>query len=66
MSDQTTFTKNVGICGFPGSGKTWCSLYTSLHALSKGLVVLLIALLAKQAIQLGVKHWRKMFYILTD
>ena len=66
MSDQTTFTKNVGIRGFPRSGKTWCSLYTSLHALSKGLVVLPTALLAKRAIQLGGKHWHKMFYIPTD
>ena len=66
MSDQTSFTKNVGIRGFPGSGKTWCSLYCSLHALSKGLVVLPTALLAKRAIQLGGKHWHKMFHIPTD
>ena len=66
MSDQSTFTKCVGIRGFPGSGKTWCSLYVSLHALSKGLVVLPTALLAKRAIQLGGKHWHKMFYIPTE
>ena len=66
LSDQNTFTKNVGIRGFPGSGKTWCSLYVALCALSKGLVVLPTALLAKRAIQLGGKHWHKIFHIPTD
>ena len=66
ISDQYTFTKNVGIRGFPGSGKTWCSLYVALCALSKGLFVLPTALLAKRAIQLGGKHWHKMFHIRTD
>ena len=35
-----TYTKNVGLRGFPGSGKTWCSLYIAMYALSKGLLVL--------------------------
>ena len=66
MSDQSTFTKSIGIRGFPGSGKTWCSLYISLYALSKGLVVLPTALLAKRAIQLGGIHWHKLFHIPTE
>ena len=56
FSDQNTFTKNVGIFRFPGSSKTWCSLYVALCALSKGLVVLPTALLVKCAIQLGGKY----------
>lgn len=62
-SDQTIFTKNVGIRGFPGSGKTWCSLYVALYGLSKGLLVLPTALLAKRALQLGGNHWHKLFWI---
>ena len=62
-ADQTTITKNVGIRGFPGSGKTWCSLYIAIYALSKGLLVLPTALLAKRAIQLGGIHWHKLFCI---
>ena len=63
MNDQLTFTKNVGIRGFPGSGKTFCSLYIALYALSKGLFVLPTALLAKRAIQLGGIHYHKLFCI---
>ena len=61
--DQTLFIKNVGIRGFPGSGKTWCSLYVSLYGLSKVLIVLPTALLAKLALQLGGAHWYKLFCI---
>jgi hypothetical protein len=61
--NQTVFTKNVGIRGFPGSGKTWCSLYIAIYGLSKGLIVLPTALLAKRALQLGGTHWHKLFYI---
>ena len=50
------YTKNVGFRGFPGSGKTWCSLYAALYALSKGLFVLPTAVLAKMAIQLDGMH----------
>ena len=66
LSYQNTFTKNIGIRGFPGSGKTWCSLYASLYALSKGLFVLPTALLAKRANQLGGIHWHKLFLLPTE
>ena len=66
MDDQCTFTKNIGIRGFPGSGKTFCSLYIALYGLSKGLFVLPTALLAKRAIQLGGIHYHKLFCIRTD
>lgn len=56
-----TFTKNVGIRGFPGSGKTWCALYISLYALSKGLNVMTTAILAKRARQIGGIHYHKLF-----
>ena len=56
-----TYTKNMCIRGFPGSGKTWCSLYCALHALSKGLNVITTAVLAKRAIQSGGIHYHKLF-----
>ena len=59
--DLKTLTKNIGIRGFPGSGKTWCSLYCALYAMSKGLHVLTTALLAKRAINLGGIHYHKLF-----
>ena len=64
--DQTSMTKNIGIRGFPGSGKTWCSLYVASYAMSKGLFTLPTALLSKRAIQLGGIHWHKLFCIPTE
>ena len=64
--DNLSFTKNVGLRGFPGSGKTWCSLYLAMYALSKGLNVLPTAVLAKRAIQLGGLHWHVLFCLNTD
>ena len=61
-----TYTKNVGLRGFPGSGKTWCSLYVAMYALSKGLFALPTAVLAKRAIQLGGTHWHILFCLNTD
>ena len=56
-----SYTKNICIRGFPGSGKTWCALYLSLYALSKGLTVVTTAILAKRAIQIGGIHYHKLF-----
>ena len=61
MSDQATKSKDIGIRGFPGSGKTWCPSHVA-----KGLFVLPNALLAKRANQLGGKYWHKMFCIPTE
>jgi predicted GIY-YIG superfamily endonuclease len=66
LSDQLVQTKNIGIRGFPGGGKTWCSLYLAVYAMSKGLLVLPTAMLAKRAIQLGGIHWHKLFSIPTN
>ena len=56
-----TYTKKMCIRGFPGSEKTWCSLYCALHAFSKGLNVITTAVLAKRAIQIGEIHYHKQF-----
>ena len=66
LGDQTTNTKNVGMRSFPGSGKTWCSCHVASCALSKGLLALPTALLAKRANHLGGKHWHKMFCMPTE
>lgn len=66
LDGQRSIAKNIGIRGFPGSGKTWCSLYCCLYALSKGLFCLPTAVLAKRAIQLGGTHWHSMFCIIPD
>ena len=61
LSGSTMVTKNLGIRGFPGGGKTWCSMYCLLYALSKGLSCLATAVMAKRATQLGGTHWHKFF-----
>ena len=60
-----SYTKNVGICGFPGGGKTWCMIYCILYDLSKGLKVTSKAVMCKRALQLGVIHINKLFNIPT-
>ena len=63
FSSNHLCTKNIGIRGFPGGGKTWCSMYCILYALSKGLNCLATAVMAKRATQLGGTHWHKFFCI---
>ena len=53
---QQNFTKCLGICGIPGSGKTWTMKYMVLYGISKGLFCLTASMLAKGAIQLDGKH----------
>ena len=59
--EQKCYTKNICIRGVPGGGKTWCAMYCTLYALSKGLNVMTTAILAKRAIQLGGCHYHKLF-----
>jgi predicted GIY-YIG superfamily endonuclease len=59
--EQKSYTKNIGIRGVPGGGKTWCAMYSTLYALAKGLNVMTTAILAKRAIQLGGCHYHKLF-----
>ena len=60
------YTKNVIITGFPGGGKTFIMMYLVLHARSKGLTVVTVALMAHRAMQLGGCHWHKLLCILVD
>lgn len=60
---QTTYTKNIGIRGFPGAGKTWCMMYTVLYAISKGLKCTTSAMMCNRALQLGGIHAHKLFML---
>jgi predicted GIY-YIG superfamily endonuclease len=61
LSSQTIYTKNIGIRGSPGGGKTWCMMYLVLYAISQGNVVVTTALMCKRAIQLGGIHIAQLF-----
>lgn len=63
---QSSFTKHVGIRGFPGGGKTWCMMYCVLYAISKGLRLTTTALMAKRSLQLGNSHFHKIFMLPTE
>ena len=58
---QDVYTKNVGIRGFPGSGKTWIMLYVAMYCVSRGLAVTTTAMMSKRSIHLGGKHWHYIF-----
>ena len=66
MLHQTQFTKSVIIRGHPGAGKTFCMLYATIYAISKGLNVITTAQMAKRALQLGGKHWHNFMCIASD
>ena len=62
---QYSYTKNVGICGFPCGGKTWCMIYCILYSISKGLKVTSKAMICKRALKLCGIHIHKLFNIPT-
>lgn len=64
--DQYKYTKNIGIRGFPGSGKTYCMQYMAFYCLCQGLNCIPMAILAKRANFLGGKHWHWLFCIPTE
>jgi len=66
ITRSLTLTKNIGIRGFPGGGKTYCCLYGILYATSLGLNCLTTAVMAKRASALGGTHWAKFFCLPSD
>ena len=66
VSIAASQTKNVGIQGFPGGGKTWCSLYCIIYAVSCGLECLTTAMMARRATCLGRVHWHRFFGLPID
>lgn len=58
-----TVPKNVGVRGFPGGGKTFCSMYSMIYAISCGLYVLPTARMAARANQLGGTHFHLFFHL---
>ena len=63
LSSQGVYIKNVGIRGFPGSGKSWSMMYCMLYAISKGLNVVSTAMMCKRALQLGGIHVHQLFML---
>ena len=61
FTHQTTYTKNVGIRGSPGGGKTWCMMYMLLYAIAQGNIVTTTAMMCKRAIQIGGTHVHQLF-----
>ena len=63
---QYLYTKNVGICGFLGGGKTWCMMYCILYYISKELKVTSTAMIYKRALQPVCIDSHKFFYFPTE
>lgn len=64
--NSTSYTKNSGIRGFPGAGKTWCMMYLALYAASKGLKCVTSAMMCNRALQLGGVHAHQLFLLPTE
>ena len=58
---HSKYTKNIGIRGSPGGGKTWCMMNILLYAISKGHQVITTAMMCKRALQLGGIHIHQLF-----
>ena len=65
MSNQT-YTKNVGIRGIPGGGKTFCGMFCLIYTIAKGLKCTSTAMMCKRALQLGGTHAHKIWSLPTD
>ena len=61
-----SFTKNIGIRGMPGGGKTYCGMYCLLYVISLGLKCNAMAMMCKRALQLGGIHAHQTFTIQTE
>lgn len=60
LADSHRITKNIGIRGFPGGGKTFCALYMTMYAISQGLDCVATAMMASRATSLGGIHWHRL------
>ena len=58
---QTHFVKCQVIAGSPGSGKSFLLNYIAIYAMSRGLKVLVTALMDQRAVHLGGIHLHKIF-----
>jgi hypothetical protein len=61
MDAPTVCTKNLCIAGGPGAGKTTCLFSILLYSMCQGLSVILTALLAERAQELGGIHIHELF-----
>ena len=55
------FVKNLLIAGFLGGGKKFVMMYIVIYDRSKGLTVIIVAMIFHRAIQLGGWHWHKLY-----
>lgn len=66
LSRAHKVSKNIGIRGFPGGGKTYTGLYCVIYAISKGLNCITTAIMGTRAAALGGIHWHKLLGIPCD
>ena len=60
------FVKNIIIAEFPGVRRKMVMMYIVICAFSEGLIVITVAMMCHQAIQLGGWHWHKLLCIPVD
>ena len=63
---HNNFVKSIGIRGFAGCGKSWTMQYILLYAISKGLLCIPTAMMARRSVFLGGKHVHILFKIPTE
>ena len=66
LDSQSSYTKNTGVRGSPGEGKTCCMMYCLLYLISKGIVVSTIALQCARSLHLGGVHIHQLFLVPTE
>lgn len=66
LSRAAKVTKNIGIRGFPGGGKTYTGIYCIIYAMSRGLDCIATAIMGTRAAALGGIHWHKLLGIPID
>ena len=66
IANQHTYTKNVGICGVPGAGKTRTMEYIVIYTIAQALICITTANMCKCALLLGGTHLHKLFLLSTN